>query len=639
MLLLVTVVGCKCKPDVVDPVKLGFRVQPASLDFGRVLEGDRKTLSVTLSATSTVTETITVTTTTAFSSVSEVELPGGGQVPLEVSFFAGNVEVDGTLTLTVGDQSTEIPLHGIGVRPPVCTPSKECVSSMYDLESDQCIETPLADGSDCQPSSVCLTGGQCHGGECLGVPRSCDDGNPCTDDACQEDAGCYNPPHVCPAPSEPCQVATCDVHTGCGQGPATNGVFCGPFDCVQFSACLQGACVVQETPDGTPCGAAIACLPEATCENDVCTRAIEGTWTPQWSTPLAAPLDGALAALGSNVYFSFCQPLEDGGSSCALSSFTGGGFERYTLPYDDGARRELLGVSNAGVLLAADGGFELRGTTASALMLDVLPPGPWALGSDMVLISFDGGVSMWTQADAGLRWLTDAQGTLALGDALFVWNADAGLLSRVGLLEDGGVDRRDVMLEGAGEELVTSDTYAVFPGFGDVWFELDGGTTVQRFDAGAVLANETLAARGVMNVFDVRCFGDEDAGIDAGCGTWVRGFSLSTTDQLFEGPITNGALLATTTIEPGLGVFGALIREDGGAHFKLYVDGQESGVCHLPLESSDVQNVTFSSSAMVTTRLREDGGVVLESYDLESLPIGSFGWTTPSGLNGRHADR
>lgn len=639
MLGLLTVVGCKCKPEVVDPVELGFRVQPSSLDFGRVLEGDRKTLSVTLTATTRVPETISVTTTTSFSSVAEVELPGGGEVPLEVSFFAGNVEVDGTLRLTVGDQSTEIPLHGIGVRPPVCTPSKECVTSTYDLERDQCIETPLPDGTECQPSSVCLTGGQCHGGECLGVPRSCDDGNPCTDDACQEDAGCFNPPHVCPAPAEPCQVATCDVHTGCGHGPSPDGVLCGPFDCVHFSACQLGGCVVSDTPDGVPCGAAIACLPEATCQNDVCTRPTEGTWTPQWTTPLPAPPDGQLGSLNANIFFSFCQGTEDGGEVCALSSFTGGGFERYTLPYDDGARRELLGVSSAGVLLAADGGFELRGTTASALMLDVLPAGPWALGADRVLVSFDGGVSVWTQADAGLRWLTDAQGTLALGDALYVWNADAGLLSRVEWFDDGGVSRADVTLAGAGEELLTSDTYAVFPGFGDVWFETDGGVTVQRFDAGAPSPQQTIAARGVMNVFEVRCFGDEDAGIDAGCATWVRGLSLSTTEEQFSGRVTDGALLATTTIDPVPGVFAALVFEDGGAHFKLYVEGAESGVCHLPLESSNVKNVTFSSSAMVTTRLRDDGGVVLESYDLASLPVGSFGWTTPSGLNGRHADR
>jgi len=559
-------------------------------------------------------------------------------VPLEVSFFAGNTEVDGTLTLAVGEDSIKVPLHALGVRPPVCT-ARECFSSVYNLEQDKCIETPLADGSDCQPTSVCLTGGQCHGGECLGVPRSCDDGNPCTDDACQEDAGCFNPDHVCPPPNVPCQVATCDIQTGCGFGPAADGISCGQFDCVHFSACLQGTCVVNDTPDGVPCGAAMACLPEATCENHVCTRVNEGNWSPDWSTPLPAALDGQLASLGSTIFMSFCKPLEDGGEECSLSSYTGGGFERYTLPYDAGSRRELLGVSSAGVLLSSDAGYELRGTTASALMLDVLPPGPWALSADLVIVSFDGGVSVWTGADAGMRWLTDAEGSLALGDALYVWNSDAGLLTRVEWFDDGGVDRRDVALDGFGDELITSDTYAVFPAFGDVWFESDGGLTVKTFDAGSILANESISARGVMDVFDVRCFGDEDAGLDAGCGIFVRGIELSSGEQLFEGPITNGEMLATTTIDPRPGVFGALIREDGGSHFKLYVDGQESAVCHMPLESSDVTKVTFSASAMVITRRRDDGGTVLESYDLGALPVGNFGWTTPTGLNGRHADR
>jgi hypothetical protein len=247
---------------------------------------------------------------------------------------------------------------------------------------------------------------------------------------------------------------------------------------------------------------------------------------------------------------------------------------------------------------------------------------------------------MWLGPDAGMRWLTDAEGALALGDALYVLNSGLGMLSRVDWFDDGGVDRRDVvLLDAVTPELITSDSYALFPSYGSVWFENDAGTTVKRFDAGTILPNETISSRGVMNVFDTRCFGDADAGIDAGCGIFVRGFSLSTSEQLFEGPVTSGEMLATTTIDPRPGVFGALIREDGGSHFKLYVDGAESAVCHMPLASSDIANVTFSASAMVITRRREDGGVMLESYDIGSLPVGNSGWTTPSGLNGRHADR
>lgn len=51
--------------------------------------------------------------------------------------------------------------------------------------------TPVPDGTSCDNDLVCDGAEQCMGGACTaGSPPSCDDGDPCTTDACEEPDGC-----------------------------------------------------------------------------------------------------------------------------------------------------------------------------------------------------------------------------------------------------------------------------------------------------------------------------------------------------------------------------------------------------------------------------------------------------------------
>ncbi|MGV3621314.1 MAG: hypothetical protein ACO1OB_10885 [Archangium sp.] len=682
LVLIMSLAGCRCRPGPVDPVELGFRVAPAELEFGRVLEGSSKTLTLTLSAETRAPVSVALSTEAPFATGAEAQIPGGSSVDVQVTFNAGSTEEERVLKMTVGDGTAEVRLHGIGVRPPACVPSGECILSAYSLEEDRCIETPAPDDSACDPSSICLEQGRCRGGECLGIARRCDDGDLCTDDACSMDVGCVHTPHSCPDPTAACMVATCDSRTGCGEGPAPDLTPCGTLDCVNVHYCFEGSCRTEPTPDGLPCSAAIACLPEATCQDQVCTRVLEGDWNPDWSARLPAEPVGDLASIGSNLFFSMCRQTPDAGSLdagaldggddagtvdagsidagitdggldagalglCSLTSYTGTGFERFTTPFEDDRVREVRAAGNAGVLLWSDAGLELRSQMSGALRFGLDAPvgrSQWALGNESVFVNVDAGLHEWT--DAGLRFLADVsqEAVVIRGDALFAWDADAGLLTRVELLADGGTLRSDVSLMNVSSEWVlTADGLALLPAMGRVRFETDGGVDVLPWnftDAGTLLERQTMAASGTMNVFFERCA--------TVCETWVRNVDVLTGATRFEGRVLRGdvpaRIVESTLFNTGRGVFGSLIREeqDGGsrAYFKLFIEGEEKALCRLPVASGAVELAEFTSSSLVVTSRRADGGVVLESFGgLGALPLQRNGWGTPTGVGGSRSDR
>jgi DNA-binding beta-propeller fold protein YncE len=60
-----------------------------------------------------------------------------------------------------------------------------------DPLSGQCTQQPFFDGAPCNDENVCTTGESCQSGVCgRGTVLDCDDGNPCTLDACDARDGC-----------------------------------------------------------------------------------------------------------------------------------------------------------------------------------------------------------------------------------------------------------------------------------------------------------------------------------------------------------------------------------------------------------------------------------------------------------------
>lgn len=663
--------GCRCRPSgPVDPIQLGLRVSPTSIDFGRALEGSVKTATLTLTAETRAPVSVTLTTASPFGSPANAEVPGGGDTTITVTFRAGAEVADGALQLQVGDLMALVPLHGVGVRPPDCRPSAECIVSTYSLEEDRCIESQAADDAPCDPSSVCLEQGRCHSGQCLGVARRCDDNDACTDDACAMDLGCIHTPHACPAPGEACKVATCDPRAGCGVGLANDGVACGAVDCVAVNFCVQGVCTQQPTPEGLPCAPAIACLPEAECHNQQCTRVTEGDWVPDWTARLQGTPTGPLASSGVTLFFSMCVdavpdagPVVDGGADageldagldagaalvCGLSSYTGSGFERFTQAYEDDAPRTLVAINDDGVVLWRDGGLEVRASNSGALRQSYPYFGTreqLVVTRTSLITNDDAGLHLRT--DGGAQWLGwgDVGAELARSSALFTWNSDAGVLTRYDTLDDGGLQVLSVTFDaGLSARLAVSGDVAVFGGEARAQVRDDGGVEFVAFDwrdagpVSRVFEGQTLVSSSVTNVFFERC--------DGGCEQVVRAFDTQTGASLWEVPVitarTPGTMLTSALVAVPVGGVMSVVRLDdldGGhrAEFQFLAAGDRKAVCRLA--DGDLEQAHLSAGALVVTARRADGGVVLESYGLGALPFSLGGWPTVNGLGGSRSDR
>lgn len=80
---------------------------------------------------------------------------------------------------------------------------------------------------------------------------------------------------------------------------------------------------------------------------------------------------------------------------------------------------------------------------------------------------------------------------------------------------------------------------------------------------------------------------------------------------------------------------------DGGpvAYLELLSEGEKLGICRLPAQSGNVELAHFSSNAMVVTTRGADGGLVIESYPLNALPISQTGWPIDNGVRGTRSDR
>ena len=119
-----------------------------------------------------------------------------------------------------------------------CPPSTvPCTVAVCDTATGACIDSPIILGDTCDDGDLCTVGDACLQGECKsGTAAVCDDGNPCTDDACDPAFGC-----VAPASAEQ---------------PCEDGDLCTTGD-----TCTGGFCVGSATTcdDGDPCTGTEAC--------------------------------------------------------------------------------------------------------------------------------------------------------------------------------------------------------------------------------------------------------------------------------------------------------------------------------------------------------------------------------------------
>ncbi|MCY1000870.1 hypothetical protein OWM54_27335 [Myxococcus sp. MISCRS1] len=693
--LALSLTGCRCGDDSgTGDARQGFRPQETEVDFGRALEGSLTRRQVTLLATGRASLTVTASVGAPFSVASaEVTVPGSGTTVVEVDFLAANGPAEGTLTLTGAGRTETVRLTGLGVRPLTCVPSSPCHESSFDLATGTCIERALEDGATCIPTSRCVVNGRCESGACVGSPRTCDDDNPCTVDACSPSQGCVTAPVVCPTPSNRCKVGVCDRDEGCQEVDAEDFIPCGPGDCKSARLCFNGSCDEFATPDGIVCAPATACRGEGTCQDGECERPDAGELEAEFSQQLGGEPVGAPALLVQDgaLFSSVCD--EDAG--CRLVSFTQSGLLRFESPYPDGGARTLLAASDAGVVVAAPEGLEsyaprtpgARQWEASWTSLGApSDAGPWLghVEAGQVALTAAGDVV------AHVAWgpVPEDGGAVAVPESTrWVWLAggeDAGTVLRAGPVEAW---RGEARLALDAEE--AAFRYTVDGRLERADFEPDGGSLLisELADGGVPGGSASLAVAGGTLFVGTRAFVSTDGGApvtvdwDAGSRTltplaepallssagnpgYVFARSCSRTDGLPCAPDEERTVLRAVDSTTGLvawevdalpfeevpgsfhdatliegdavGVLADAERTDGRqVWLQFFARGKKVEMCALPGRPTRVAGSTFSGGRLLVV-LERDGVWRVEAYGMGGIQASPFGWPqrhgSPSGV-------
>jgi hypothetical protein len=134
---------------------------------------------------------------------------------------------------------------GVCVGSPLdCDDLDPCTNDSCDPATLECLHQAHSD--PCDDEDECTETDACTDGVCIGVPKDCDDGNPCTNDACDPSlaGGCIND----------------NMDVPCDDGDA----------CTEIDMCVDGECVAGDNEpdcdDHNPCTADM-CDSDAGCKN------------------------------------------------------------------------------------------------------------------------------------------------------------------------------------------------------------------------------------------------------------------------------------------------------------------------------------------------------------------------------------
>lgn len=219
-----------------------------------------------------------------------------------------------------------------------------CKKTTCNQVSGQCVATSAPNGTQCDADgTVCTENDGCVGGNCVaGVPLNCDDGKPCTTDACDPAKGCSNVPNTLP----------CTDNNLCTVGDVCGGGVClpGPLTvCDDNSVCTTDSCNLQTgncqfvnltgpcDADGSVCteddacdagvckpGPAKSCDDGKVCTTDACNPT---TGCSNAANTASCDADGNACTVGDFCKDGGCQkgPVKDcdDASPCTIDSCNG----------------------------------------------------------------------------------------------------------------------------------------------------------------------------------------------------------------------------------------------------------------------------------------------------------------------------
>jgi hypothetical protein len=168
-----------------------------------------------------------------------------------------------------------------------CNDVNDCTVDTCNSVTGLCEFTPVADDTPCDDGDACTRRDTCQGGTCTGAqPIDCDDGNDCTADSCVPATGkCSN---VIVPDDTPCddgdgctQTDVCTAGTCVGSNPLVcdDGVPCTTDACVGGvctftpvdAQCPDGECFDGRCAPGDADADALGCVMTPTHEGEVCT--------------------------------------------------------------------------------------------------------------------------------------------------------------------------------------------------------------------------------------------------------------------------------------------------------------------------------------------------------------------------------
>jgi hypothetical protein len=195
-----------------------------------------------------------------------------------------------------------------------CAPlaKSPCTLAICEPVSRRCVTVPRPEFAACTSTDLCVAEAVCFGGTCQPLtPRTCDDGNPCTIDACDSAIGCTALPAdatVACSDDNPCTLGdhcqagsctsvlntcSCDLASDCTATLADpcaapmqcSGGFCVPLpdsvtSCDDKNPCTidtcdsqVGGCIHAERADGLACDDGSICTQGDVCLSGSCVSA------------------------------------------------------------------------------------------------------------------------------------------------------------------------------------------------------------------------------------------------------------------------------------------------------------------------------------------------------------------------------
>ncbi|MBM4780078.1 MAG: hypothetical protein GQE15_20435 [Archangiaceae bacterium] len=378
--LLLVLVVTSCADPLVVSTGSGEVEMGASVDFPPTALGFSRVRSLTVTNRSRVAKTLTLGTQAPFSTAASIDVPGGAEVNVDVTFTPSTVgAVSGVLRV----DGLEVALRAEGVAPLDCGAPGVCGTVRFDAETLACVRTPKADGTACDDALACIEAGSCQSGTCVGRAARCDDANTCTTDSCAVGSGCLHVAVECAPPTNPCQAALCDPLRGCGTAPVMDGTPCGAVSCELANVCLAGQCRAVVPPEGFTCSPASACRGEGVCRNKVCERPPEHTLSPRWTYSASTPdfrFEGVTDEQGnwywvecSNTYVRMGTPRDANvpkqpDHRCVVTSRTNEGLERFATEVRGPG---VTGTNLAGLQLVSGGAFIFADADGALAAVDV----------------------------------------------------------------------------------------------------------------------------------------------------------------------------------------------------------------------------------------------------------------------------